>query len=240
MTQAFTFYDENGAPVSMAVRDVLNMTDCLGYRYDDPLSVVVPDPAPPALTSEDLAAQEVTKVAETPADSPITLAAEPVFVSLTLSDEGDAALTDVAAVAATPVAGAVTPRITLTLAGVQDLGSPGLTYAVFVNPADDTAADSASDAYVGTVSLFLMDAMDHDRQGHGVTQSFDITRAVQDAQERGDWQAELIVSFVPAGLVPADGAATPPVTSIAMDLTGAEAEPGPWVTIEQITVATAE
>ena len=30
-----SFYTEKGEPVSMAVKDVLDMVNCLGYRYDE-------------------------------------------------------------------------------------------------------------------------------------------------------------------------------------------------------------
>lgn len=236
MNQTFPFYREDGSPVSMAVKDVLSMTNCLGYRYDDPLTIYEPDPPAPALASP-AAAPEVRELAETPPDQPITLGLEPVSVSIELTADDDAALTDVAA--ATPVAGAIPSQIVLTLDGVAARGAPGVTYGIYVNTPAGAAPDPTSDAFVGTISLFgLIGAIGRDMEGHGSSQSFNITRAVQGAQGRGDWQGEVVVNFVPQGLVSASGAAAPPVTDDATAVVGRPQ--GPWVTIERMTVSAAE
>lgn len=235
MNQEFTFYREDGSSVSMAAKDVLNMTNCLGYRYDDPLTIYEPDPPAPALASPPT--PEVRELAETPADQPIGLGLEPVSVSIELAGDDDAALTDVSA--ATPVTGAVPSQIILTLEGVSTRGAPGVTYGVYVNTPADAAPDPASDAFVGTISLFgLINPMGHDGDEHGSSQSFNITRAVNGAIGRGDWQSEVVVDFVPQGLVPPGGAVPPPVPDDASAVTGRPQ--GPWVTIERMTVALTE
>jgi plastocyanin len=240
MDQAFPFYNEKGEPVSMAVKDVLDMVNCLGYRYDDPLAVVAPEPAPePIATPAAVATQEARVAAETPPDQPVALGLEPSSIPLEVTTPDDTDLIRIAASEATPVAGGIAPQITLTLEGIRDLGSPAGTIGVYVNAPAGVIPDPESESFVGTISLFgLLDPMDHDGPAHGASQSFNITRAVEAAQERGDWQGEVVVTFVPQGLVPASGAVPAAETELAATL--ARIAEGPWITIERITVTTIE
>jgi hypothetical protein len=247
MNQVFPFYREDGAPVSMTAREVLDTVNCLGYRYDDPLTIFTLAPTEgPVATPVAFTPPESTLIGETPQDQPIGLGLEPTTVDIELNAENDARLSGLVADNATPIPGAVAPQATLTLEGVRDLGAPGVTYGVYINPPAGLGADPRDPSFVGTISLFGLlapggQAMPgHDDQamtGHGGQQSFNITRAVQAAQARGDWQGRVVVTFVPEGLVPLEGAVTTPAGATP-GLTGMAQIS--WVTIDQIIVSTIE
>jgi hypothetical protein len=224
----------------MRVMDVLDYINCLGYRYDDPETIYEPDPlAPPTDATPVAGAADETRVtvaAEPPPDEPVGIGLDPSSIAAALEPSAEAAFDRVAGLAATPVAGPG-PRITLTLEGVRDLGSPNGAIGVFVNPPDGVPLDAANEAFVGVISLFgLVSPMNHDMNGRGALQIFDITDAVRAAQARGDWQGEVEVTFVPEGLVPAGAEASTDATLGGL----APFAQGPWVTVDRITVTVIE
>jgi plastocyanin len=239
MDQEFTFYRPDRSPVTMKVRDVLSVY-CLGYRYDDdPETEPAPIEGTPVLIMATPTARVEPRVetrGENSPAEPIALGADRLTTQIALEAQADEALTRVAMIEATPVAGAVSPRIVLTLDGIRDTGSPAVTYEVYVNLPPDAEPDFRGDAFVGLINLFGLAA--HANHGVGAQQSFDITSAVHSAQERGDWAGEVTVTIVAQGLVPPEEQAGTPAADAREALT--RAAPGPWVTIDRITVATVE
>lgn len=239
MDQEFTFYRPDRSPVTMKVRDVLSVY-CLGYRYDDDPET---EPAPveaPAIVSRATptagAEPRVSMLGENSPAEPIALGADRLTTPIALEAPADATLRRVAMSEATPVAGAVSPRVVLTLEGVRDTGAPAGIYEIYVNLPSDADPDFRGDSFVGLISLFGITA--HADHGAADQQSFDITSAVRSAQERGDWAGEVTVTFVAQGLVPPEGQAGTPAADAAEAFP--RAAPEPWVTIERITVATVE
>jgi plastocyanin len=239
MDQEFTFYRPDRSPVTMKVRDVLSVY-CLGYRYDDdPETEPAPVEAPVIVSRATPAAgaePRVSMLAENSPAEPIALGADRLTTPIVLEAPADATLRRVAMSEATPVAGAVSPRVVLTLEGIRDTGAPAVTYEVYVNLPPDAEPEFRSDAFVGLINLFGLSA--HADHGAADAQSFDITAAVRSAQERGDWAGEVSVTFVAQGLVPPEEQAGTPVAEATEALTRAVI--GPWVTIERITVVTVE
>jgi hypothetical protein len=239
MDQDFTFFKPDRSSVSMCVKDVLSVY-CLGYRYDDD-----PETEPAPVADVGISAQatpaarrepRVTALGENSPDETIELGAERFTTTVELDPPAEAALTRIARSEATPVAGAVDPRIALTLEGIQDTGSPGVIYEVYVNLPPDTEPDYRSEYFVGLIDLFGLTA----HPGHRAAdrQSFDITPAVRSVQERGEQRGELTITFVAQGLIPPEGQADTPTAGARSALT--RATPGSWVTIERVTVAAVE
>ncbi|MBA2520302.1 MAG: tyrosinase family protein, partial [Chloroflexia bacterium] len=92
MDTPYTFFDENGQPVVMTGKEIIDTVGQLGYRYDDDPA---PDPAdgdgPPAVaTPTPIADEPATEVAASAPDRPIELGADPVVVPVELGDEAPA------------------------------------------------------------------------------------------------------------------------------------------------------
>jgi plastocyanin len=237
MDEEFPFYDESGAKVLMSAKQVLDMVNCLGYRYDDdPIVAPVEGAAIAAVaTPVAVAAPEVAQLGESSPDLTITLGVEQVTVPIPLAAPAEAALSDITVSAATPVAGALAPYVVLSLEGIRDRGAPGITYGVYVNLPPGVEPDPKSEYFVGTVYTFgLRHAGGHQMTGQEARQNFNITRAVRTAQERGEWQGEVTVTFVPLGLAVEAATAAP---GMAAATAFPSAPQGPWVSIDRITMS---
>jgi plastocyanin len=239
LDQHFSFFKPNGEPAKMCVRDVLSVY-CLGYRYDDDpeteptpiIAVTARALATPAAGTE----PRISALGENEQDAMIELGGERLTTMIELDPPAEAELTRIAMSEATPVADAADPRIALTLEGLRDTGSPGVTYEVYVNLPPDAEPDYRSEYFVGLIDLFGLTA--HEDHRSADRQSFDITPTVRSLQERGEWPGELTITFVPQGLIPPEGAADAPIADARQALT--RATPGSWVTIERVTVVAIE
>jgi plastocyanin len=237
--QTFPFFDETGAPVELTARQVVDSASCLGYRYDD-------DPVPAlgtptafigiesALVSEP---RKTTTLGETDSDQPILLGAEQVEVAITLGTSTDPVIDRITKPAATPTAGGVIPQMVLSLENMAYEGGPLLNYAVYVNLPPEETADFRSEFFVGNIYLFgLLMPAGHQMPGQLARQNFDVTRAVQTSQERGEWKREVAVSFLPQSEGATDGAlATPAAATVAPTIPA-----GPSISIERMTVVAIE
>jgi plastocyanin len=239
LDQDFEFYKEDGSPVTMYVRDVLEAETCLRYRYEDE-----PSPAPPATPVTTVAvvaspaadmAQHVSRLGESAADRPIQLGAERVAVPIELDASADDTVLRIAMSEATPVAGAVSSGVVLTLEGIRDRGAPAVTYEIYLNLPPDLDADPRGEYFVGVVNVFGLTAHMHHRGEDN--QNFEIAPVVRTLQNRGDWSAKPVVTFVPRGLVPPQGVEATPA-AVATALVGATA--GPWISIDRISVSAVE
>jgi hypothetical protein len=240
MNQQFIFYGIGESEgTAIAVHEVLDTT-CLGYRYDDPLTEYEREVAPEiSATPVAIAALEVRQLGTTPPAAPIEISAEPVTTAVMLPLPAEEALADFAERAASPTAGARAPSLTLTLEGIQAVAAPSITFAVYVNLPPGVEPDPTSDAFVGTLYLFASFLHDEHEMGEeGLQQTFDITRAVQASQARGDAPGGVIVTIVPVGAEQVTARLATPVAEAAEPF--AEAARGTWVSIERMTVAAVE
>jgi hypothetical protein len=124
----------------------------------------------------------------------------------------------------------------LTLDGIEGTGVPAVSVQVYINLPEGVQPDFRSPYYIGTLGLFTVQPWDTNspHAGHGATQSFDISRNIAALEAAGEWTGELNVTFIPVDLdfsarteaagTPEAGVGTP------------EAKPGPWATVESVTV----
>ena len=167
------------------------------------------------------------------------ISAEPVTTAVEMAPPAEAALAGIAARAATPVAGARAPSLSLTLEGIENIAAPSITFAVYVNLPPDSEPDPASESFVGTLYLFATFLHDeHDVGGQGMQQTFDITRAVQASGARGDVPGGVTVTIVPVGADRVLARLATPVAEVAQSFV--EAARGPWVSIARMTVTAIE
>jgi hypothetical protein len=122
------------------------------------------------------------------------------------------------------------------LDGIEGTGVPAVSVQVYINLPEGVQPDFRSPYYVGTLGLFTVQPWDANspHAGHGATQSFDISRNIAALEAAGEWTGELTVTFIPVDLdfsariaaagTPEAGVSTP------------EAKPGPWATVESVTV----
>jgi hypothetical protein len=240
MNQTFPFYDVDGTKVHMAVSDVLD-TKCLGYTFDDPLTEHEPEERGALVSGTPVAvtAPQTTRLGESPVDKPIDIGAEPVSVAIALAPEAENALARIATSAATPVAGERAPSLSMTLEGIENIASPGITLAVYVNLPPDVEPDPNSDSFVGTIYLFgLSRHAGHDMTEGGARQTFNITRAVQASRVRADLAKGVTVTVVPTGTDRIMARLATPVPKGAQPFV--DAAKGPWVRVEHITVLAIE
>jgi hypothetical protein len=182
---------------------------------------------------------EAEVLGESQADAPIEISAEPVTTAVELTPPAAEAVANIAAGAATPVADARAPSLSLTLEGIQNLGSPNITYAVYVNLPPGVDPDPTGDSFVGSFAMF--GSFLHDEHGmaaHGMQQTFDITRAVRASQERADAPSDLTVTIVPVGAERVTALLATPVAEAAQPF--AEAARGPWISVDRIVVTAIE
>ncbi len=207
MDQKFTFFDENGKQVEMAVRDALD-TEKLGYRYDDdPPFCSRPGPAAAVAASRSLRPLGASKTKE------VELSDAPTRIAIDLASTQSAlARTDAS--------------LALLVEGIEFDKEPMVFYEVFLNQPANQAPDFQSVHYVGNLIFAGIDPCAHARhqklQGQGQTKqaqaayvdsvrAFDITDAVRELRARNLWNdRELTVTLVMNGLQPVGGA---PVTS---------------------------
>jgi hypothetical protein len=205
MDTQFTFFDENGAQVSMRGRDVLDTVNQLDYQYDDDppggVSVRVPffvpevEVAAAAPQSND--GTEPTLLGESVGEEMIALGARPKTVALQLRDEATERVAAVAQAEAVPLE----ERIVLNVEGVQYYDqNPGVTYEVYLNLPEGQEPDFQSDYYVGNIGFFgtgIREAEEGGHGGHPADLNFDVTDVVRALRERGEWkEGEATVSFV--------------------------------------------
>jgi len=191
MTQTFTFFDENGAQVSLTGAQILDTVDQLGYRYDDdplilwpvfwPYEIIdKPFPQPQRAAAPEVLAtmKKSIRLSDTRQDVPIGLSAS-----------GRRALR-----AGTPA----NERLILQLRNVQYDGPVGVTYLLFLNlPSDAKNPDHTHPNFAGTLGFF---------GGHngasqpGLQEDYDVTALMQRIGAVDDLQLTILPSLprVPA------------------------------------------
>lgn len=239
LTIPYTFFDETGAEVETVrvVEEVLD-TAALGYAYDEvfvPIIAEVCAPSPiPATPEAGLAtpaadAPPPAELGRSDPDAPIAVGSEPVAISVALEPQADAA-----------AAAARGQDVVLTVEGVQGTGVPGTLFEVYLNLPEGETPDFRSPYFVGNISLFGLQPWDDDQNhgGHMAARQFNIAPNIAALEARGEWTGDVRVTIVPlyAGeTAPLDApGATPVAASPAADVS----PPGPWVTVEDVSVAT--
>jgi tyrosinase len=230
----YDFFDEAGAQVATirVVSEVLDLS-ALGYEYEAladlsgcPAFLTAPPGGEEAPAGTPAATPEgPVEFGSSPPDEEIAVGPAPTTVPVTL-EQPEAA-------AATASAGGAT---VLTLEGVQGTGVPAVAVEVYINLPPGQEPDIRSPYYVGNLNLFGLlfpDAEHQDMAMPSMTQQFNIARNVAALEERGEWTGALEVTLVPhytASTAPPEAAGATPEA--------AEPPPGPWVTVESVSLTT--
>lgn len=205
MDTKFKFFDENGKPVEMAVRDCLD-TEKLGYRYDDdPPSWLQPRPLTVSAAESPLTqfAASKTQDVELGSDAPTRLTIE-------LGEQAQAACRKGGALA-------------LLVEGIRFQKEPMVFYEVYLNLPANEKPDFQSVHYAGNLIFAGIDPCAHARhlalrakKSHKEAEAarvdslraFDISETVRELRARGLWHdRQLSVTLVMNGLVPVNNAA---------------------------------
>jgi hypothetical protein len=236
---AYEFFDDTGTKLNppWMVKEVLDTTVTeLGYVYERladnawfeaNCAEFRPIPSAPTEAISGTPVAAVESGSNTP-EGGIEIGPEPVEVPVLLAPP-EAAGTPAAISGRTGV---------LTLDGIAGTGVPGVSVQVYINLPEGAQPDFRSPYYIGTLGLFSLQPWDAEgpHEGHGATQSFDISRNIAALQETGEWTGELKVTFVPVDLnftAKTEAAGTPEA-----GLATPEAKPGPWATVESVSVNT--
>ena len=177
MNQTFTFFDENGAQVSLTGAQVLYTVSQLGYRYDDDPLVYWPYfwPFAKAITFDE--AQKVTAT-ETLATvrQAVRLTDTRQDVRVTLPPGAQSSLN------AARAANFANERVILQLFEIQYDRPVGVSYLLFLNlPPDAKAPDHTHPNFIGTLGFFgKTDAPGHPGMSEGgLAEEYDVTAVVQ-------------------------------------------------------------
>jgi tyrosinase len=168
LNQAFQFYDEVGALVTLTVKDVLDTVNQLGYRYDDdpvspPFSFATTTlqqqaPAAAAPPEPEQTLQRAKVIASTPGPA-ITLRADALTVELSLAPAAES-LNRLARANDRDSRG---PGFMLTLDGIQADRPPGASYEIYINlPDNNTAMSPTSPHFAGLLTFFGLDHGPHE------------------------------------------------------------------------------
>ena len=193
LTQRFTFYDEDGNPITIACADVVNTATQLEYDYDDATQQQILETMD---TSEPRGERPPELVAASARE--VDLKGQPVSVPLNTTAGAVAGLSSDAVAAGAP------EGIYLNVEDIEAAENPGVVYGVYLESAAHTRR------HVGNVSLFGVEAMnDPDRVHDGVPgfrHTFDITGAVASLSDAGEWDpATITVVFEPLKTAPPPG-----------------------------------
>jgi len=185
--KTYTFFDENGAAVTMSDCDVLRAAQQLNYVYEG---------EPPQVNEYCLRIikippwwLEIIEIIHWPFP-PEEIISEPVTVPIELGD-----LTQrIQSIAESP-----DHKLFLILDGIEAATQPGVTYQVYFGLPANTAAETKSPYYVGTFSLFGLGVRDEGH--HGSTPAkfrFPANRAVTAALRSKE---KLTLTIVPSGIL---------------------------------------
>jgi len=230
----YNFFDETGAQVTSirVVKEVLTAAS-LGYGYEmlfDPVASC------PAFRLARLGSEEAA--AATPSPRPpgpvelggitpaggIEVGPAPAAVPVAL-DQPEVAVANAAAGRPT----------VLTLEGIRGQGVPAVIVEVYINLPAGQEPDYRSPYYVGNLNLFgLLVPEDDVHAEQGSTQQFNIAHNVAALEASGEWTGDLQVTLVPYYIASAPEAAA--ATPEAAAATPVAAPPGPWVTVEGVSI----
>jgi hypothetical protein len=196
MNFSFSFYDETGNVVSLAVKDTLDTITQLDYRYDDQQAGAMKR-----------ARAQTEPVQQFPPNPPEQIAVSPQ-TGAGLSNEAIHLQLALPADTAAKINRLLEDKqfrhaIVLNLQIAEAQQPTGVYYQVFVDlPAEETPS-SRSIYFVGNLGLFLP-------RGGGVTKGFQVMPAIRALMDKKSWDAKkLTVTLVPRGLYNPDGTPLP-------------------------------
>ncbi|STZ73990.1 Tyrosinase [Mycolicibacterium fortuitum] len=184
----FHFHDENRAPVTETVQDVLTTDPQLSYRYEDitaPVTLEALMPTAPA-----------------PQNPPELVGASDRAIALV----GET--TNIAFAIAPPIGPLAQEEVTPSRAflRIEDVTSPGpvgVTYKVYLNVGGGAPLID-DDHFVGVAAFFGIEETGNPDSPHGgMRLAFDITGLYQRFNADGRWSDEVSVTFVPQYVEPA-------------------------------------
>jgi Common central domain of tyrosinase/Polyphenol oxidase middle domain len=206
LNTTFTFYDENGTPVTLTGRQVVDTVGSMDYRYDDDPTVGGAAPGAPAAPQ---AARQATTVAVqmkelattqlSTAGKGVALSNAPVTITVPLSNDATTQMKAMASASAPQ-------RLVLRLGDIQYEARQNHHYEVYLDlPAGQTPTPS-SPYYVGTLAFFGLKP--HPMAGHPmpanatIFRDYDVTGVLRALSGRGALdQKQVTVTLVPRGLV---------------------------------------
>ena len=189
MNHVFTFFDENGAQVSLTGAQVLNTVTQLNYRYDDdPLVFWDRIPWKVAMLAEEL--KPLKSEAIMSIKNPVLLGDARQDVPLPVPDESRNKL------ARSLDTKFEKERLVLQLRNIDYDQPVGITYLVFLNlPADARNPDHTHPNFIGTLGFFgKHDSPNHEHGDEGLTEDYDITAVVRKTGSLDD----LRLTFIPS------------------------------------------
>ncbi len=184
MSQTFTFFDENGAQVSLTGSQVLNTVAQLGYRYDDqpwwPFAIAKQLRVERRIIGTDVLAEvkQVVRLTKSRQDVAIPLPPKQVE-SLAKSREKKFER----------------ESLILQLKDVQYDAPVGLTYMLFFNlPEGRPNPDHTDPSFIGTLGFFGKTEHGHGG-GEGVTRDLDVTKVVQNLKDISVLRLSVVPSY---------------------------------------------
>ncbi len=223
----YRFFDQHGAP-AQSIRVVNEVVDlaALGYQYeallDLSLCTLLPGGPIEAGGGTPLASPEAQEeLGNVTPEGGIAVGPDPAETVVEIDQ---------------PEAATVSGGTVLTLDGIRTHDVSAVSVEVYINLPEGTEPDSTTPYYVGNLYLFGLGLADvegehADHLDVARTQDFFIAPNVRALDELGEWTGEVSVTLVPyytASAAPPDEAAGSPEA--------AEPPPGPWVTVESITI----
>jgi tyrosinase len=196
MNQSFTFFDENGAAVSLTGSQIVNTVSQLGYRYDDDPLIFWPYfwpfvklGAEPEVPQKVVSSQEMATIAQA-----VKLTDVRQDVSVTLPKPALESL------ATSRGANFANERIILQLLDIQYDRPVGVSYLLFLNlPADAKAPDHTHPNFIGTLGFF--GRTEKGQAPGGLGEEYDVTAVLQRLGTADDLRLSLVPSYP---TVPAD------------------------------------
>jgi tyrosinase len=204
MNQKFPFFDENGRPVEMSSKDVIETEAQLGYRFDDDPPELTRPPVPPAPLGPAAGPLRPQKILGESTEPRIArLGLEPVVVTIPLN-----------AAARQEISRAVEAQapLFLNVVDVSHEQEPGVYFEVYINLPEDAKEFDYQDVHFLSTFSFIglkptarpANMTPHgDKQPDAGSRTFFVTDTIRELKERKLWNDEkMTVTIVMRGLVP--------------------------------------
>lgn len=190
MNQSFTFFDENGAAVSLTGSQIVNTVSQLGYRYDDDPLIFWPyfwpfvklgaavDESQKVVSSQEMATiSQGVKLTDVRQDVRVALP-KPALESMATSRAANFA----------------NERIILQLQDIQYDRPVGVSYLLFLNlPADAKAPDHTHPNFIGTLGFF--GKTEKGAAPEALSEEYDVTAVLQRLGTTDDLRLSLVPSY---------------------------------------------
>lgn len=190
----YIFADENGNKVTRTIADVFT-PGMVDVRYDNEVNCTIDAPAPK--TSHSILQDMVVESKSLPAHPPMTVQKSVSLTGKTTSVALEPSLA-AANVLAVPENIAQVGHTVLTLKDISVVGTPSLTYKIFLSNKNNPKAQE----YIATFNLFSVGAHGGEHQGHGNTLSDVVYTVTDNIRDLGIESADdVVVHFEPSNLM---------------------------------------